>query len=413
MDTRSILLSPISIGTKTAPNRIAMNAMECCDADPEGAPSDVTFERYENLFTGNAGMIIVEALSVIDESKGRLNQLLALPKNENAFKAFVRRMKDINSKPLMIWQLTHSGELSNEEFSTRVCAKPLPGLGGKLLTEDEVEYILDKFVEATKIAHDCGADGVDFKLCHGYFGSQLLRPYNDRDWKYGGSFENRTRFAYEYYERVDREINDPDFLVGSKISVWEGFPGGMGTADATSAIIDLAEVKRIVKGIEERGASFVIQSAGSPSITLALTQPDRSIPDYAYLHFLFQKELNSVLKPETALIGSAYSIFRNGRNKFLAVNQEESSFEYWAAKNISEGICDMAALGRQSLADPLLPLKIEENRKSEIHWCTACDNCVEFLIRQEHVGCSTYQRKYTEAFRKIRKEKGKLIEKHT
>ena len=92
----------------------------------------------------------------------------------------------------------------------------------ELLTEEEVDCILDQFVLATKIAHDCGADGVDFKLCHGYFGSQLLRPFNDRKWKYGGSWGNRTRFAYEYYERVAREINDPRFIVGSKISVLGG-----------------------------------------------------------------------------------------------------------------------------------------------------------------------------------------------
>ena len=177
--------------------------------------------------------------------------------------------------------------------------------------------------------------------------------------------------------------------------------------------MDLTEVKEIVRGLEDRGASFIIQSAGSPSLTLALTQPDRKIPDYAYLHFFFQKELNSALKPGTALIGSAYSIFRNGKNNFLAVNREESSFEYWAAKNISEGLCDMAALGRQSLADPLLPLKMEEGRDNEIQWCTACDNCIEFLIRQRPVGCSTYQKDYARELLKIRKEKGTLQEKHT
>ena len=57
------------------------------------------------------------------------------------------------------------------------------------------------------------ADGVDFKICHGYLGTQLLRPYNDRKWKYGGSFENRARFAFEGYERMKKEINDPNFII--------------------------------------------------------------------------------------------------------------------------------------------------------------------------------------------------------
>ncbi len=224
MATDPILFTSLKIGTKTAPNRIAINAMEGCDADTSGNPTPTTHRRYERLFRGNAGVIVVEALSVVDENRGRLHQLTALPQNQPALAKLVRDTKAVNPKPIMLWQLTHSGELSNPEFSERVCVKPFPGYEGELLSEEEVDFILDQFVLATKIAHDCGADGVDFKLCHGYFGSQLLRPFNDRKWKYGGSWGNRTRFAYEYYERVAKEIGDPDFIVGSKISAGRGCP---------------------------------------------------------------------------------------------------------------------------------------------------------------------------------------------
>jgi 2,4-dienoyl-CoA reductase-like NADH-dependent reductase (Old Yellow Enzyme family) len=291
--------------------------------------------------------------------------------------------------------------------------KPFPGYEGELLSEDDVDEILDRFVLAARMAYDCGADGVDFKLCHGYFGSQLLRPFNDRKWKYGGSWANRTRFAYEFYERISREISDPNFYVGSKISAWEGLPGGMGTGSPTSPIIDLTEILDLCKGIEERGAKFIIQSAGNPSLTLALTQPDKKIPDYAYLHFWFQREMKKVLKSETALIGSAYSIFRDGRNPFRGVREQESSFVYWAEKNIREGVCDMVALGRQSLADPYLPLKFETGKDAQVDWCTCCDNCIEFLIRQKPVGCSTHFKDYARSLLEIRKEEGRLSEKHT
>ena len=248
------LLQGLKIGNRFATNRIAINAMECCDADTEGNPTETSYRRYEELFKGNAGVIIVEALSVIDECRGRLHQLTALPQNQAALAKFVRAMKAVNDKPIMLWQLTHSGELSHPAFSKRVCVKPLPGYEGELLTEEEVDDILDKFVLAAKMAHDCGADGIDFKLCHGYFCSQLLRPYNDRPWKYGGSWGNRTRFVYEAYERIAAEVNDPNFLLGSKISVWEGIPGGMGTVGPDSPIIDLTEILDLVKGLESRGA---------------------------------------------------------------------------------------------------------------------------------------------------------------
>ena len=121
------------------------------------------------------------------------------------------------------------------------------------------------------------------------------------------------------------------------------------------------------------------------------------------------------MKKETVLIGSAYSLFRDGKNSFRGVKQEESSLEYWGKKNVGEGICDMIALGRQSLADPLLPSKLEAGKGSEIKWCTGCDNCIEFLIRQRPVGCATHSKEYAKALLEIRKETGRLqdIEKHT
>jgi hypothetical protein len=73
----------------------------------------------------------------------------------------------------------------------------------------------------------------------------------------------------------------------------------------------------------------------------------------------------------------------------------------------------MVAIGRQSLADPYLPRKLSEGKADDVDWCTTCDNCLEFLIRQEPVGCAVYQPEYTKRLQEIRKEKGKLAEKHT
>ncbi len=409
------LLTPVKIGSKTASNRIAINAMECCDADTNGNPTHTAFRRYERLARGGAGVIVVEALSVVDENRGRLHQLTALPQNQKDLTRLVSEMRTANPRPLILWQLTHSGELSSPEFSERVCVKPFPGYEGRLLTEEEVDEILERFVFAAKMAHDCGADGVDFKLCHGYLGTQILRPFNDRKWKYGGSWANRTRFAYEFYERIAKEVNDPGFLVGSKISVWEGLPGGMGAAGPDTPIMDLSEPLDLVKGLEARGAKFIIESAGNPSLTLAIVQAYKNVPETSYLHFGFQKALRSVLKAETVVIGSNNSIYRNGKNSFRGVKPEESSLIYWGNKNIRDGVCDMVAIGRQSLADPLLPAKLEQGKEAEIKWCTVCDNCIEFLIRQKPVGCATYEREYTVELKAIRAEQGRLAEseKHT
>ncbi len=413
MDYKDILLSPIKIGNRQAKNRFFIQAMECNDEDENGNPSDITTERYKTLAKGQAGLVSLEAISVTRESRSRDNQMTIMPKNEKALTKFVKEVKAENPDMLFVFQLTHSGELSNPEFSRRVTVKPLYGYGGDLLTEEEVDKIVDDFVLAAKIAHNAGADGIDMKLCHGYLGSQILRPYNDRKWKYGGSWENRSRFAFDLYERIAKEVNDKNFLIGSKVSAWEGFPGGFGTEGPDSPIIDLTEPVALLKGLEERGAQYFIQSAGSPSITISLTQVDKHIPYYAYLNQYFAKELNKNIKKETVLIGSNMSIFRNGKNGLCAVEPEKSSLFSYGAQCIDTGVMDMVGLGRQSLADPLMPLKLMEGREDEIHYCTVCDNCLELLIQQSKVGCCTYDKRYTEELIKTRKEKGRLKVAHT
>jgi 2,4-dienoyl-CoA reductase-like NADH-dependent reductase (Old Yellow Enzyme family) len=411
MDPRGILLSPVKIGNRTAQNRFFVQAMECNDADADGNPSDLTYQRYENLFRGEAGLVSLEAISITDKSRSRKNQLFIMEQNQKPLTNFVKKLKETNPDTLFIFQLTHSGELSKPDFSRRVCVKHLPGYGGEVLTEEELDEIMDKFVLSAKIAYEAGADGIDMKLCHGYLGSQILRPYNDRPWKYGGKWENRRQFAFDLFERIQSAVNDKDFLIGAKVSAWEGFPGGFGSAGIDTPVLDLTEPIDLIKGLEERGAHYFIQSAGSPSITINLTQVDKQAPYFAYLHPTFAKAFKDNLKPETVVIGSNYSIYGKGNKGLFGL--EDSSLLTMGAKFVEQGVNDMIGLGRQSLADPLLPLKLREEKAAEIKYCTACDNCLELLIQQSKIGCATFNKYYTNELVETRKEKGKLKVSHT
>ncbi len=413
MSYKDTLLSPFKIGNKTCNNRFFVQAMECTDADAEGNPTDLTLKRYENLYRGDWGLIDLEAISITQESRSRKNQLLIQPQNEKPLAQFMKRLKEVNDRPLMVFQLTHSGEISNPEFSRRVTVNPSYTYGGDLLSEEEVDSIIDNFVLAAKIAQDVGADGIDMKLCHGYLGSQILRPFNSRNWKYGGSWERRRQFAFDLYEKITKAVNDKNFLIGSKISAWEGFPGGFGTDGPDSPIIDLTEPLDLIKGLEERGAQYIVQSAGSPSITISLTQAAKDHPYIAYLHPTFQKAFKSVLKPETVLIGSNYSVWGKGNKNLQMVDPKENTMFKVGAKNIERGIVDMIGCGRQSFADPLMPKKLQEDKEQDIKYCTICDNCLELLIRQEPIGCCTFNKYYTQVLQDVRKAKGKLTQNHT
>ena len=413
MDSKQLLLSPIKIGERECENRFFAQAMECSDADPEGNPSDLTLQRYEKLFKGRWGMLSLEAITITGESRSRLNQLEIMPHNEKALTTFVKRLKEINPNALIVFQLTHSGELSNPDFSRRVTVKNLPGMEGDLITEEEADKYIDQFVFASKITQNCGADGIDMKFCHGYLGNQILRPYNDRKWKYGGSWENRSRFAYDLYERIRKEIGNKKFLIGSKVSLWEGFPGGFGTAGPTSPLMDMTEPLDFLKGLEERGAQYFVETIGNVRSSISFVEADNKHPYLSYLHMYFANLMRQNLKKETVIIGGHFSAFRDGNNKLLAVTKEQSSIVEMGAQCIRDGMMDMIALGRQSLAEPSTPLLMIENRDKEIKYCTSCLDCLELMIRQEYIGCPTFNPYYRKIFKDMRQRLGIVEERYT
>ena len=128
MDAREVLLSPIRIGTRVSANRFFSQPMECTDGDAEGNPSDLTYQRYENLFKGEAGLVSLEAITITDKNRSRINQLFIMPQNLPPLTKFVKRLREINPKTIFIFQLTHSGELSNPEFSKRLVGQAAAGL---------------------------------------------------------------------------------------------------------------------------------------------------------------------------------------------------------------------------------------------------------------------------------------------
>ncbi|MDR3644654.1 MAG: 2,4-dienoyl-CoA reductase, partial [Clostridia bacterium] len=125
MDYKKTLLEPIKIGRLDCPNRFFAQPMECTDADEDGNPSEMTYKRYENLFKGQFGMVDLEAITITGECRGREKQLEIMPKNAKAIEKFVGKMKEANPKTLFVFQLTHSGELSNTNFSRRITPKQL------------------------------------------------------------------------------------------------------------------------------------------------------------------------------------------------------------------------------------------------------------------------------------------------
>ena len=112
-----------------------------------------------------------------------------------------------------------------------------------VLDRDEIRWYVEEFAWSARAAQLAGADGVDLHLNHDDLMEWFLSPLvNDRDDEYGGSLDNRLRFATEIIRDV-RELCGDDFTVGVRLNMFEEAPGGY----------DLAEGIEIARRLEATG----------------------------------------------------------------------------------------------------------------------------------------------------------------
>lgn len=402
-DVPSILRTPKSIGARTAPNRFVAQPMEGNDGENGGRPSERTVKRYGNLGRGLWGIAVVEAVSVVSDCLARVNQLILERRNLDAFKRLVGAYKSSNPEGILLIQLTHSGRKGSAGTVPTTLYEGGPA-GARLLKTTEIEDIQRKFVEAARMVEETGADGIDFKMCHGYFGAEMLRPANVRTDGWGGSFEDRTRFLRESYGEIKAASAHSDFIIGARLSLYEGIRGGCGTAAPDELVEDLSEMKRLVLLMKELGMDYVNVSAGIPGEISELTRP---VPQgrWFYLdHIRYSKTVRETLRSnfssrdkgprdggnaavsthtrfnaDPAVIQSAYSILKADALTL-------------AADCISRGYSDFAGFGRQEFADPETPAKLF--RGEEPRWCTGCSGCSKLMAKQVNDGCSTYDSYY-------------------
>ncbi len=207
------IFSKSNIGKLNAVNRLVSQPMEGNDGVDGGKPSQRTINRYKKLAEGNWGVVIVEAVSVTSTSLARINGLVLNEQNLDSFKNLVDEFKKINKNSILLFQISHSG-MKSGNFSEKVTVCPNQSDEYKYLSTDEIEEIRQSFVNSILLSEKAGADGIDFKMCHGYFGAEMLRPMNTRKDKWGGSFENRTKFLSETITEIKSKLKNKNFILG-------------------------------------------------------------------------------------------------------------------------------------------------------------------------------------------------------
>ena len=393
--SESPLRWPLNRGPFKIGNRIAVQPMEGWDATPDGAPSENTVRRWRRF--GRSGAKLIwggEAVAVSHEGRANPNQLLASSQTQEGLaqlQSALRREHILatgSDDGLVIGlQLTHSGRYCRPNEHSRPEPRILyhhPLLDRRLklpadyplLTDGEIEWIIDAFHRAAFMAWQLGFDFVDIKHCHGYLGHEFLSAHT-RAGRYGGTFEGRTRFLREVVKGI-RSLcpglhigvrlsaidtvpfhSDPSHSVNGKAStgVAETSPEllpyrwgfGVNPLDPTHA--DLSEPERFLSLLEELGIQLVNITAGSPYYNPHIQRPALYPPSDGYL------------PPEDPLVGVArqMDVTRQLKRRFPNLLIVGSGYSYLqdflphvAQAAVREGWVDFVGLGRMVLSYPEL-----------------------------------------------------------
>lgn len=353
------LFEPGEIGSLKLKNRLLVGAMGVGFAEMGGTPTDRTVAYYEARAKGGFGLIITEVTRVQEtEFCTPFEPSLGDDKHIDAWKKVTDAVHKYDAK--IMPQLHQPGRqytqavLGHQVSAPSPLACPVFDEVPHELTTEEVWDNIHMFGDAAVRAKKAGFDGVEIHSGHGYLVQQFLSPYTNRRFdEFGGSIENRARFACEICKDIKSKCGE-DFPVIIKLSGEEKVHGGLTVSDT----------KIIAKYLEEAGYDAI----------------EVTVSTYASLDWMSA--------PEDVPMGfNAY----NAQEIKSSVNIPIISINRINTPEIAEDIletgkADFVSISRQSLADPDFANKIKEGKVSEISPCIGClQSCMGYMTDPNHL----------------------------
>lgn len=339
-----LLFSPIELRSVRLRNRVVISPM-CQYSARDGMPADWHFAHLAKFATGGAGLVFTEASAVVAE--GRITHGdtgIWTDQQAEAWGRIVRFLQSQGAKVAM--QLAHAGRkagmqrpwhgngppdetaLARGEMPWRtVSASAEPLEEGwhvpEALEPAEIASLVEAFAAAAKRTDDAGFDVAEIHGAHGYLIHQFLSPVaNKRDDAYGGSFENRIRFALEITEAV-RAVWPDDKPLFFRVSSIDGIEGGWEMSDTVRLARELKARSVDVLDCSSSGHS----SKGATNANLA-RGPGFQVP--------FAEEV----RRETGMATQAVGLITDPAH---------------AEEILQAGQADLIAIGREALQNPSWP----------------------------------------------------------
>ncbi|WP_307544986.1 NADH:flavin oxidoreductase/NADH oxidase [Streptomyces sp. V3I8] len=349
----SALFEPYTLRELTVPNRVWMPPMCQYSAAPEGpsvgAPADWHFAHYGARAVGGTGLIIVEATAVSPE--GRISPYDLGIWNDTQVEAFRRITRFLASQgTVAAIQLAHAGRKASTDRTWKGGAPVGPEAYGwqplgpsplafdekhavpTELTVDGIREIVGQFADAARRALDAGFEIAEIHGAHGYLIGEFLSPHsNRRTDAYGGSYENRVRFALEVVDAV-REVWPDGKPLFFRISATDWLEENGWTADDTV---------RLAAELTAHGVDLVDVSTGGNAAGVRIpVGPGYQVPFAARI------------KNETSMPVAAVGLITDAEQ---------------AEKILANGEADAVLLGRELLRNPSWALHAARERGAEVH----------------------------------------------
>lgn len=232
----------------TLKNRIAMAPMTTWASNDDYTISDQEVAYYQARNQG-VGLVITGCTHVQENGIAFTNEFAG---HDDRYIPSLKKLADAaksNGAPAIL-QINHGGNKALPDLAGDVVsASPVPtqatpfapSLTPRELSEEEISAVIKAFGQTTRRAIEAGFDGVEIHGAHGFLIQQFLSPFfNKRQDQWGGSLENRMRFALEIVKEIRNIIaqsNRPDFILGYRISPDEPMADGLKVAD-TLALAD-------------------------------------------------------------------------------------------------------------------------------------------------------------------------------
>ena len=360
-----LLGSPIRINKMWLKNRIAFPPINECQSNENGAPTEAMCMYYAERAKGGAALVTVGSTTISAQSRnhgaqGQMSEAKYVP----PYSHLVDWIHRYGAKASI--ELNHFGAEASiktdkpNPSSSNVCARDKREI--RALTLEEIKKLQQEYVDSVRLAKKAGFDAVTFHAAHGNIMPQFFSSlYNKRtDW-YGGSFENRVRFAREIVEMARAAVG-PNYPLIMRISGDEYIEGGR-TID---------ETVEICKVMEKAGIDCFDVSGGLQATYMYSIMPG-NLPG-----------MNGFMMPSAKAIKDAVSVPVIGAGGIRTPGRGEQL--------LKDGYADMISYGRSQIVDPMFAKKAFSGHEEDICPCLSCLYCFQRTGLDRFLACAVNPR---------------------